>query len=67
MHFEKYGQRFWAVYDEQGDLIAVTVYKKGAREVIRRVSGSITTSTSASHGVANSEGTAIKRSRIVNT
>jgi hypothetical protein len=36
MRFEKYG-RFWAVYDEAGILICVTVYKKGAQEVIRRL------------------------------
>ena len=37
MKLEKYG-RFWAVYDEQNTLICVTVYKKGAQEVIRRLS-----------------------------
>jgi hypothetical protein len=31
----KYG-RFWAVYD-QGTLVVVTVYRKGALEVIRRL------------------------------
>ena len=36
MKLEKYG-RFWAVYDELGRLICVTVYKKGAIEVIRRL------------------------------
>jgi len=35
MKLEKYG-RFWAVYDELDELICVTVYKKGALEVIRR-------------------------------
>lgn len=29
--------RFFGVYDEAGDLICVTVYKKGAAEVIRRL------------------------------
>lgn len=33
----RYG-RFWAVYDPAGVLICVTVYKKGAAEVIRRLS-----------------------------
>ena len=28
--------RFWAVYD-QGELVCVTVYKKGALEVVRRL------------------------------
>lgn len=36
MSYEKYG-RFWAVYDEGGNLIAVVVYKKGALEIIRRL------------------------------
>lgn len=36
MSYEKYG-RFWAVYDEEEKLIALTVYKKGALEVIRRL------------------------------
>jgi len=30
--------RFWEVSDELGDLICVTVYKRGAREVARRLS-----------------------------
>lgn len=29
--------RFWAVEDMQGELIAVTVYKKGAKEVCVRL------------------------------
>lgn len=37
MTIEKYGQRFWAVYDADGTLICVTVYKKGAKEVVRRL------------------------------
>lgn len=36
MKLEKYG-RFWAIYDENNILICVTVYKKGAKEVIRRL------------------------------
>lgn len=36
MKKEKYG-RFWAVYDENNELVCVTVYKKGAEEVIRRL------------------------------
>ncbi len=35
--FARYG-RFWAVYDPAGGLVCVTVYKKGATEVIRRLS-----------------------------
>jgi hypothetical protein len=30
-------KRYWAVYDEDGTLVCVTVYKKGAEEVIRRL------------------------------
>lgn len=30
--------RFWAVHDQHGQLVCVTVYKKGAREVVRRLS-----------------------------
>ena len=36
MYYEKYG-RYWAVYDELDVLICITVYKKGAKEVIRRL------------------------------
>ena len=34
---EKYGSRFFAIYDNIGRLIAVTVYRKGAVEVVRRL------------------------------
>ena len=37
MAIEKYGSRFWAVYDENRNLVCVTVYKKGALEVVRRL------------------------------
>jgi hypothetical protein len=36
MRITKYG-RFWALYDVDGTLICVTVYKKGAQEVVRRL------------------------------
>lgn len=29
--------RFWAVHDADGQLVCLTVYKKGAREVVRRL------------------------------
>jgi hypothetical protein len=29
--------RHWAIYDETGELIAVVVYKKGAQEIVRRL------------------------------
>ncbi len=35
LSMRKYG-RFWAVYD-QGTLVVVTVYKKGALEVMQRL------------------------------
>ena len=34
---EPYSNRFWAVYDETGALVCVTVYRRGAREVARRL------------------------------
>ncbi len=30
--------RFWAVHDRHGQLVCVTVYQKGAKEVVRRLS-----------------------------
>ncbi|MCW3051837.1 MAG: hypothetical protein JWN14_1007 [Chthonomonadales bacterium] len=36
--FRKHGRRFWKVVDGNDDLVCVTVYKKGAKEVIRRLS-----------------------------
>lgn len=38
MSLQKYG-RFWAIYDGE-EMVCVTVYKKGALEVIRRLSES---------------------------
>jgi hypothetical protein len=35
---KKYGIRYYAVYDPQGALVCVTLYKKGAVEVVRRLS-----------------------------
>ena len=37
MRIEKWYPRFWAVYDDDGELVCVTVYKKGAQEVVRRI------------------------------
>ena len=34
---EKYGVRYWAVRDPGGELVCLTVYKKGAEEVRRRL------------------------------
>ena len=30
--------RFWAVHDGAGQLVCIAVYRKGAREVVRRLS-----------------------------
>jgi hypothetical protein len=36
----KYGKsRYWAVVDAEGELVCVTVYKRGAEEVVRRLRG----------------------------
>ena len=36
----KYGEsRYWAVVDAAGALVCVTVYKRGAEEVVRRLRG----------------------------
>ena len=32
-----YGSRYWMVIDPQGKLVCLTVYKKGAMEVVRRL------------------------------
>ncbi|HET7230556.1 MAG TPA: hypothetical protein VFJ16_11175 [Longimicrobium sp.] len=29
--------RYWEVRDPEGDLVCLTVYRKGAREVVRRL------------------------------
>ncbi|HLM69338.1 MAG TPA: hypothetical protein VK358_17495 [Longimicrobium sp.] len=37
---EKYGKsRFWAVIDAAEELVCITVYKRGALEVVRRLGG----------------------------
>ena len=36
MRIERY-KRFWAVRDEAGELICLCVYRKGAHEVLRRL------------------------------
>ena len=42
MRIERYkGSRFWALYDEAGALVVVTVYKRGAAEVQRRLARSL--------------------------
>ena len=37
MEVTRYKGRFWAVYDATGQLVVVTVYKRGANEVKRRL------------------------------
>ena len=44
MKIEKYG-RFFGVYDPEGKLVCVTVYRKGAIEVIRRLKAAGETQT----------------------
>lgn len=39
MEIRRYGDRYWSIYDNDGTLICVTVYKKGAKEVFNRLSG----------------------------
>jgi hypothetical protein len=42
MIIRKYKQtRNWAIYDRNGELIAVTLYKKGALEIVRRLSATV--------------------------
>jgi hypothetical protein len=38
MSIRKYGGRYWAVYDGT-TLVCVCLYKKGAEEVVRRLTG----------------------------
>ena len=33
--------RFWAIYDHSGALVCITVYKKGALEVVHRLTALI--------------------------
>ncbi|WP_313559094.1 hypothetical protein [Ruminiclostridium cellobioparum] len=48
MRLEKYRDtRYWAVFDDTDELICLTVYRKGAQEVIRRLSLSPAGATSA--------------------
>jgi len=40
MQIERYGTtRYWAVIDADGSLICLCVYRKGAEEVVRRLTG----------------------------
>ena len=34
----KYGSRYWAVLAPAGELVCVTLYRKGAQEVVKRLS-----------------------------
>lgn len=34
---KQYGSRYWKVIDPTGELVCLTVYKKGAMEVVRRL------------------------------
>jgi hypothetical protein len=37
MTIRKYGGRYWALYDDAGEMVCVCVYRKGAAEVLRRL------------------------------
>ena len=47
-------KRFWAVLDAAGELVCLTVYKRGAAEVVRRLHTFSTGSTT--HAVRIAEG-----------
>lgn len=34
----RYGRRYWAVLAPAGEMVCVTLYQKGAEEVVRRLS-----------------------------
>jgi hypothetical protein len=42
MSIRKYG-RYWGVYDANGALICLTVYRKGAAEIVRRLQQALET------------------------
>ncbi len=42
--FDRYKTRYWAVFSPEGKLVCVTLYKKGAQEVVRLL-GSLAAST----------------------
>ena len=47
LRIERYGKtRHWAVYDDQ-ELVVVTLYKRGAREVLRRLAAQPPAATEA--------------------
>ena len=38
MRITRYGKtKYWALYDDAGELVCVCVYRKGAAEVLRRL------------------------------
>ena len=37
MTYRKYKRRFWVVLDADDSIVVVCVYKKGAKEVVRRL------------------------------
>lgn len=49
--------RFWAVHDGAGQLVCVAVYRKGAREVVRRLSPAPVSSAPAVGETPESSGT----------
>lgn len=51
LHITKYGNRNWAVWIG-GELLAVTVYKKGARAIVTLLEG-ISAGTTGDHSAGN--------------
>jgi hypothetical protein len=37
MTIQTYGGRYWALYDDAGELVCICLYTKGAAEVLRRL------------------------------
>ncbi len=50
--------RFWAVHDGAGQLVCLAVYRKGAREVVRRLSPAPATLESSSYATLEQTGPA---------
>jgi YD repeat-containing protein len=64
MRIERYKQgRHWAVYDDAGKLVVVTVYKRGAEEVRRRLTLIQESEEAADTSAASSSFASILRER----
>ena len=47
MTIMRHGRRLWRVLDDDGSLVCVTAYRKGAKEVVRRLTVARQTSAAA--------------------